>query len=109
MLQEIKHKIGSTFSLTGTVKLPAGTWSATSSLAIKDGIKLTDFTVTLEVLDPVAQDGSTHSLLIETAAANTASWPENKILLCDITFTDQSGVKISSPSFIVKTERRISS
>ena len=108
MLQNITHKLGTTFSLAGFCTLPSGTWTAASSLAIKGGAKLIDFAVTLTQLPTVAADGSTHSILIETAAANSENWPEDKGLLCYITFTDQAGVKISSPTFVVRTERRIS-
>lgn len=94
MNSRISIKQGETLSLAGTVTLPAGTWSATSSAVGPDGVAI-GLVVTLTA--PTVADGP-HAILIEKPAADTKTWPLGT-LNADIRFVDAGGVVIYSPTF----------
>lgn len=106
MIQKITHKRGATFSYSGLVTLPAGTWSASCDLDNAGGIKLTDATVTLSTLGSPGANGETHSILIEVAAATTAAWPIGT-LSGDIRFADNAGVIVYTSTFYISVAKAI--
>lgn len=102
----IEHRRGATFSYVGTATLPAGTWTAASSLEKSDGTAVADLVVTLDVLALPGANGETHSLLLEKPAASTAAWPLGAIV-GDILFTDSGGVVLPSGKFTVNVTRGV--
>ena len=104
-MSEIRHKRGTTFSYSGLVKLPAGTWTAACKLFNGDALVET-LTATLVALGSPGANGETHSLLLEATAAATADWPIAK-LNGDIVFTASGGVVIATGNFRVIVERGV--
>lgn len=103
-MSEIRHKRGATFSYTGLVKLPAGTW--TGACKLFDGETLVEtLTVTLSTLGSPGANGETHSLLLEATAAATADWPLAK-LKGDVAFSSAGAVAITG-TFAVIVERSL--
>lgn len=100
MPQKITHKRGATFSYSGLVTLPAGTWTASCDLDNGTGTKVSDTTVTLNTLGSPGANGETHSILIEVVAATTAAWPVGT-LSGDIRFADNAGVIVYTSTFYV--------
>lgn len=106
MSQRINHKRGATFSYSGLVTLPVGTWSASCDLDDSFGNKVSDTTVTLSALETPGASGETHSILIEVAAATTATWVLGT-LSGDIRFSDVSGVVVYTSTFYVNVTNGI--
>ena len=95
------HKAGDTWDRTQRYTLPAGDWTASSSLRQSDGTLVHALACTLTALvdDP---DGHTHALHTGASAADTAGWPL-ATLLADVVFEDASAtpVKRSSSAYQV--------
>lgn len=106
MSQKITHKRGATFSYSGLVTLPAGTWTASCDLDNPAGTKESDTTVTLAVLGSPGANGETHSILIEVAAGTTAAWPI-VTLSGDIRFEDNAGVIVFTSTFHISVVKEI--
>lgn len=100
-------KRGSTLSLTGNVKLPTGTWTATSKIAKPNNVLLDTLGVTLSALAEVGANGETHSIAVTRAASFTETWPLGN-LQCDIRFEDSvGGTVIHTPTFYVSVVQEI--
>lgn len=107
-IQTISHKRGATFSYGGLVKLPLGSWVASSSLVMLSGVKLQpSLQVSLTPLGAPGSNGETHSLLIESPASTTKDWPIAS-LHGDIVFQDAQGVVLASQTFRVMVESGVS-
>lgn len=106
MSQKINHKRGATFSYSGLVTLPTGTWTASCDLDNPVGVKVSDTTVTLSVLGSPGANGETHSILIEVAASTTANWPVGT-LSGDIRFQDNAGVIVFTSTFYISVTKGI--
>lgn len=105
-MSDLAFKRGSTLSLGGIVKLPAGTWTASSKVQLINGIKVT-LTVALTALASPGQDGETHTILISKPAADTASWALGTAMM-DILFEDAAGNKVPTANFDLIVEGGIS-
>ena len=79
---------GATFSRTGLIKLPAGTWTVAGNVKSQDGTLRSAFTCTLEAITPDSA-GNNYSVLIEVDSTSTAEWPV-ETLVADLKFTDNS-------------------
>jgi hypothetical protein len=96
------QKRGDTFSLAGTCRLPAGTWTARSQFRSpgSDGV-VDELDVALEVHTPVdGADTWTHDLSLFADATATATWPLGE-LACDVEFTAAGGIVRSTETFKV--------
>lgn len=104
MSKVIHFKRGGTFSYGCLVQLPAGTWTARSQLRKEDGTAI-DLDVTLT--PPVGPE-TRHTLLIEQDAADTESWPLQK-LKGDVKFQDSStpAVELPTSTFVVEVVERV--
>ena len=98
-MNKISAKQGATLSLAGTFALPAGTWTAASNIERTDGTLVCAMDVTITEIDPVGEDGKTHSVLAVCTAAQAESFEVGKTYVCDIIFTDDS-----DPAVVLKTE-----
>lgn len=96
-MSDLAFKRGSTLSLAGLTKLPAGTWSATSKIKLISGSKVT-LGVALAALGAVGPDGETHSIALSKSAADTASWAAGTAQI-DIVFTDTTGNSVPTETF----------
>lgn len=93
--QVLEYKQGGTFSYTGTVLLPAGTWSATCSLIGPDG-RVADLEVDVQPLEtPTAT--ATHSIVIDTPSTDPNTWPLG-VLRSDVFFEDASVTPVFVPT-----------
>lgn len=106
-MQTIEHKRGSTFSYGGTVKLPAGEWTAKCSLKLPSWKKVADLQVTLTPLENPTPQGDTHAILLEAPASGQAGWPVGSTLSGDIVFLESGGIVIPSATFNVLVEQGI--
>ena len=96
----IELKLGSSLSLSGSVKLPAGTWTLTSSIARPNGVLLASLTTLIvEIEEP---ENATHTFTISALPETTILWPIGN-LQCDMRFEDSLGTVIHSPTFTVST------
>jgi hypothetical protein len=102
----ITLKRGSTLSLTGSVKLPTGTWTASSKVAKPNGTLLDTLVVTLTTLVTPGTNGETHSITVSRAAANTADWTIGN-LQCDIRFLETGGTVVHSPTFYINLVQEV--
>lgn len=93
----IEHKRGATFSWAGTVRLPAGTWTATSQVKMPDGSAIENLVVTL--LQPVSPSLD-HTISLYAWAVQTSLWPLGNAI-CDIRFTAGTEV-IYCPTFEIQ-------
>lgn len=102
-MHTIKHISGATFSLTGTVLLPAGEWSATchvKNLGSQAVVK--NLTVTLTPRIPPTSSAS-HNIQIETSPSDLEIWPAGSFV-CDVRFADASTPPIVIPSDVFAIE-----
>jgi hypothetical protein len=103
----ITLKRGSTLSLSGSVKLPTGTWTATAKIAKPNNVILDTLGVTLTPLVEVGANGETHSISVTRAASFTETWQLGN-LQCDIRFEDSvGGTVIHTPTFFVNVVQEI--
>lgn len=102
----IEHRRGTTFSYAGRVALPAGTWTASSSLEAPDGSIATNLVATLTALQAVGTDGATHALTLTAPALSTESWP-HRSLSGDVMFSDQTGLVLATARFSVAVSRGV--
>lgn len=101
-LPVLDFKQGATFSLTGTVLLPAGTWTAASEIRNGRG----DLVCTpLVALTPLGSPTATasHTVVIATVD-DTGSWAG--VLRTDVFFTDSGGVKVPSETYLINVKVR---
>jgi len=87
--QTIKFIRGSTFSYTGLIKLPAGLWTVSGDIKIKEGSLVSEMVCTLVPLSVPDASGNTHSILLEVDSTVTTNWPINT-LIADLYFSDDS-------------------
>lgn len=104
-MSDLAFKRGSTLSLAGVCKLPAGTWSASSKIRLISGTKVT-LSVALAALASVGPDGETHSIALSKSAADTASWAAGTAKI-DIVFTDTTGNSVPTETFELVIEETI--
>ena len=105
MSTRISFKRGSTFSFSGLVQLPTGTWSAAAHIRNGHGDLIQTLTTTLTL--PVSPS-TQHTLLLTATATQTAAWPlEN--LLGDVVFTDASATPVVVPTgtFVVSVGEKV--
>lgn len=106
-MQTIKHKIGMTFSCSGQLTLPSGTWSADCEARDPDTNALVQtFDVTLT---PPVSPATDHTITIRAESDETALWTANKRLRCDIVFSDTSSppVKVPTSTFYIETQAKV--
>lgn len=101
----INFKRGSTFSYGGTFTMPAGTWTATAQLRDAQNVLIDDLDVTFT---PPVSPATTHTLLIEKDAVDTAAWPTSR-LRGDISFADTNSpeVVLITSTFVVNVIERL--
>lgn len=99
-MSEIRHKKGTTFSYSGLVKLPAGSWAAACKLNAADGALVETLSVTLTALGSLGPAGETHSILLESSATGTSDWPIAR-LQGDIAFTSGAIVIATNTFFVI--------
>lgn len=92
----LTHKRGDTFSYTGTVVLPAGTWTAACQL--RQDAKIDKDppagTITVTLGNAGVSNGTTPlSILLFAQHSETQTWPA-ALLDCDVQFKDNSGIPI---------------
>lgn len=102
----IKFKRGATFSLSGTDKLAAGTWTGSCQLRTPTGSLVQDLQVSVVPLEEPTED-ATHSVLIWTDE-DTSTWPLGQ-LFGDVLYVDNSVPPNRDPSdtFIVTVVDRV--
>lgn len=105
MSAQITFKRGSTFSYSGMVELPVGTWSAAAHIRTPNGDLIQALTVTLT---PPVNPSTEHTLLLEATAAQTLLWPCEK-LEGDVVFTDASVTPVVVPTgtFTVEVREKV--
>ncbi len=106
-MSDLAFKRGSTLSLAGVCKLPAGTWSASSKVQLLNGTKVS-LDVTLIALGAPGADGETHSITITKAANSTATWTIGRALI-DILFTDTAGNSVPTETFELEVQSGVTS
>ena len=94
MAASISFKRGSTFSFSGMVTLPAGTWSAAAQLRSARGDLVFNLTITLT---PPVNPSIQHTLLLTATPAQTLAWPL-ETLDGDVVFTDTSPTPVVVPT-----------
>lgn len=106
MTASIDFKQGATFSLTGTVLLPAGTWMATSQLRDENGGLIRDLQVTLTPLGSPTATASHTVVIDEATPSDTSDFPLG-LLFTDVFFASTSPtVKLPCNTYNINVVRR---
>lgn len=108
--QTINFTRGATFSYSGLVKLPVGTWTVSGDIKNKAKVLVSEMVCTLLPLVAPDADGNTHSILLEVPSTVTALWPVNT-LVADLYFADNSvpPIVLISSTFSIAVQDGITS